>query len=472
MSYLCTEIQNNKDMKLRFLSLLLLSWGATVAAQTLEECQQAAERNYPLIRQYDLIRQTAELTVANIQKGWLPQLSATAQGTYQSDVTAWPSEMRTLMNQMGVDLKGLKKDQYRVGIDVQQTLYDGGAIRNQKEIARRQADVQTAETEANLYNVRARVNEMYFALLLTNEQIRLNRDLQTLLEGNEQKLQTMFRHGTAAEGDYKSVRAERLSAVQRLTDLEAQRQTLARMLSVFCGIEVNAAQKPIQDPPPALPCREGAVTLANGENSNSEHSAPSLQGRTGGESVGVGASPHPTLLAFDAQQRLTDAQERALDAALKPRLSLFASGFYGYPGYNLFEDMMRHRWSLNGMIGARLTWNIGALYTRKQDKAKLQVQRQLTETGRDVFLFNNRLEQLQEDENIQRYRRLMADDDEIISLRRSVRLSAESKLAHGIIDVNELVKEINAENAAQVQKSIHEIEMLREIYKLRHTTNN
>ncbi len=472
MPYLCTEIQNNKDMKLRFLSLLLLSWGATVAAQTLEECQQAAERNYPLIRQYDLIRQTAELTVANIQKGWLPQLSATAQGTYQSDVTAWPSEMRTLMNQMGVDLKGLKKDQYRVGIDVQQALYDGGAIRSQKEIARRQADVQTTETEANLYNVRARVNEMYFALLLTDEQIRLNRDLQTLLEGNEQKLQTMFRHGTAAEGDYKSVRAERLSAVQRLTDLEAQRQTLARMLSVFCGIEVKAAQKPIQDPPPALPCREGAVTLANGENCNSEHSAPSLQGRAGGGSVGVGSSPHPTLLAFDAQQRLTDAQERALDAALKPRLSLFASGFYGYPGYNLFEDMMHHRWSLNGMVGARLSWNIGALYTRKQDKAKLQVQRQLTETSRDVFLFNNRLEQLQEDDNIQRYRRLMADDDEIIDLRRSVRRSAESKLAHGIIDVNELVKEINAENAAQVQKSIHEIEMLREIYKLRHTTNN
>ena len=468
MPYLCTEIQNNKDMKLRFLSLLLLSWGATVAAQTLEECQQAAERNYPLIRQYDLIRQTAELTVANIQKGWLPQLSATAQGTYQSDVTAWPSEMRTLMNQMGVDLKGLKKDQYRVGIDVQQALYDGGAIRSQKEIARRQADVQTAETEANLYNVRARVNEMYFALLLTDEQIRLNRDLQTLLEGNEQKLQTMFRHGTAAEGDYKSVRAERLSAVQRLTDLEAQRQTLARMLSVFCGIEVKTAQKPIQDPPPALPCREGAVTFDNCNLSSSlTHSAPSLRGSAEG-----GPSPHPTLLAFDAQQRLTDAQERALDAALKPRLSLFASGFYGYPGYNLFEDMMHHRWSLNGMIGARLSWNIGALYTRKQDKAKLQVQRQLTETRRDVFLFNNRLEQLQEDENIQRYRRLMADDDEIIDLRRLVRRSAESKLAHGIIDVNELVKEINAENAAQVQKSIHEIEMLREIYKLRHTTNN
>ena len=481
--YLCTEILNNEDMRRRFLFLLLSAWVAGAAAQTLEECQQAAEHNYPLIRQYDLIRQTAELTVANIQKGWLPQLSATAQGSYQSDVTAWPSEMRTLMSQMGIDLKGLKKDQYRVGIDVQQTLYDGGSIRSQKEIARRQADLQTAQTEVNLYNVRARVNEMYFALLLIDEQIRLNRDLQTLLEGNEQKLQTMFRHGTAAEGDYKSVRAERLGAAQHLTDLEAQRQTLARMLSVFCGIEVNTTQKPATDSPPEPvmkehavlsswhPKKEGTVNFDGGNSSSSQiQSAPSLQ-----ETVGGGTSSsfrHPSLLAFDAQKRLTDAQERALDTALKPRLGLFASGFYGYPGYNLFEDMMHHRWSLNGMIGARLSWNIGALYTRKQDKARLELQRQLTDTNRDVFLFNNRLEQIQENENIQRYRQLMADDDEIINLRRSVRLSAESKLTHGIIDVNDLVKEINAENAAQVQKSIHEIEMLREIYKLKHTTNH
>ena len=38
-------------------------------AQSLEECQQAADRNYPLIQQYGLIEKTTELTVANIQKG-------------------------------------------------------------------------------------------------------------------------------------------------------------------------------------------------------------------------------------------------------------------------------------------------------------------------------------------------------------------------------------------------------------------
>lgn len=133
---------------------------------------------------------------------------------------------------------------------------------------------------------------------------------------------------------------------------------------------------------------------------------------------------------------------------------------------------MSHDWSLNGIIGARLTWNIGALYTRKNDKVKLRLQRDLTETSREVFLFNNSLEQIQQNEDIIRYQRLMANDEEIIALRSAVRKASESKLSHGIIDVNDLVREINQENAARVQHSIHEIEMLKQIYDNKFTTNN
>ena len=191
-------------------------------AQTLEECQQAAERNYPLIRQYGLIEQTTELTVANIQKGWLPQVSASAQATLQSDVTAFPDQMQKMYQTMGINMQGLKKDQYRVGIDIQQTVFDGGAIRRQKEIAREQGKVQSAQNEVNLYNVRKRVNEMYFGLLLIDEQIKLNKDLQELLSQNEKKLASMLKNGTAAESDYQNVKAERLNVVQQMTGLQAQ----------------------------------------------------------------------------------------------------------------------------------------------------------------------------------------------------------------------------------------------------------
>ena len=403
-------------------------------AQTLEECQQAAERNYPLIRQYGLIEKTTELTVANIQKGWLPRVSASAQATLQSDVTAFPDQMQAMYQTMGINMEGLKKDQYRVGIDVQQMIFDGGTIKHNAAIARQQGEVQEAQNEVNLYNVRKRVNEMYFGLLLIDEQIVLNKDLQELLAQNEKKLASMVKGGTAAESDYQNVKAERLKVMQQMTSLHAQRQSLTRMLSAFCGIEVKEAVKPVQ-------------------------SVAVVQQQTG---------QRPELKAIDAQLRLADAQEKALDAALMPKLGVFAQGYYGYPGYNMFEDMMSHRFSWNGMIGARLTWNIGALYTRKNDKAKLNVQRSMFNVQRETFLFNNNLEQIQQNENIERYKKLMADDEEIITLRSSIRKAAESKLSHGIIDVNDLVKEINNENAARVGQSMHEIQMLKEIYDLKY----
>lgn len=419
-------------MRLYLLGLALLP--LMLVAQSLEECQRAAEQNYPLIRQYDLIEKTTDLTVSNIMKGWLPQVSASAQATYQSDVASFPDRMQTLYDQFGLEMKGLKKDQYRVGIDISQTVYDGGAISSQAAIAREQGRVQAAQNEVNLYQVRQRVNEIYFALLLLEDQIRLNGDLQELLSGSEKKLASMEKGGIAAVSDYQNVKAERLNVVQQGVNLASQQRMLRTMLSTLCGIEVNDVQKP------------PVVEIGTGNN-------------------------RPEMRLFDSQLRLADAQEKALNAALLPKLGVFAQGFYGYPGYNMFEDMMRHEMSLNGMVGARMTWNIGALYTRKNDKAKLQLQRELTESNRDVFLFNSNLEQLQLTEEIERYRQLMADDDEIISLRSSVRKAAESKLSHGIIDVNDLVREINQENAAKVQRSMHEIQMLKKIYDNKFATN-
>lgn len=407
----------------------------TATAQTLEQCQQAAERNYPLIAQHDLIARTTDLTVDNIQKGWLPQLTATAQATYQSAVPAWPDEMTGLLRQMGVDMKGLGKDQYRLGLDLQQTVFDGGAISAQKQVALEQGAVQQARLDVELYQVRQRVNEMYFGLLLLNDQISLNQDLQEQLAASEKKLTLMVKHGTAAQCDLNNVTAERLNVVQQMTTLESQRRVLTAMLGTFCGIEVNHVTKP------------AAIDAVGGNN-------------------------RPELRLIDSQLRLTDAQDRALKAALLPRLGVFAQGYYGYPGYNMFKDMMGRDWSWNGMVGARLTWNIGALYTHHNDKAKVQLQRETAQNQREVFLFNNRMEQMQQNEAIGRYRQLMAQDEEIIALREQVRKAAESKLSHGIIDVNDLLRDINSENAARVQQSIHEIEMLKQMYDLKYSTNN
>ena len=420
--------------KLLLLSVLAVLFPA-VRAQSLEECRQAAEHNYPIIRQYDLIARTTELTVRNIQKAWFPQISVTAQGSYQNKVTAWPENLQVLFAQMGIQLQGLSRDQYKVGIDVRQTLFDGGAIGSRREIARGEGAVQAAQTEVDLYKIGQRVHEMYFALLLLDEQLRLNADVNALLRSNEAQLAAMLKNGTASAGDFENVKAERLSAEQQQTELLSQRQTLQRLLSLFCGIPVDSIRRP---PVPNLP---------SGENKR------------------------PELRLFDCRLQLTDAQEKALDAQLLPQLGFFAQGYYGNPGLNIFEDMMKRRWSWNGIAGLKLTWNLSALYTHRNEKSKLRVQRELIENARQQFLFNNQLDETQQSENVRRFRAIAQRDGEIIALRTAVRKAAESKLAHGIIDVNGLLREINKENTAKTQQAIHEIDMLKAMYDLKFSHN-
>lgn len=422
-------------MKKKIISFALIMMATAIQAQTLEECQLAAEKNYPMIKQYDLISQTTQLTVRNIQKGWLPQIAIAAQATYQSDVTSWPESMKGTFQQLGINMKGLSKDQYKVGIDLQQTIYDGGTISSLRSVARQEEKVQKAQVETNLYQVRKRVNEMYFSLLLLNEQIKLNDDVKALLLSSEKKLANMLKGGTIATSDFENIRAERLSVEQQNESLKSQQQMLQHLLSTFCGIKVSNVQKP----------------------------APF--------ETTISTNKRPEMLLFDYQLQLSSIKEKALNSQVRPKLGIFAQGFYGYPGLNMFEDIMNRKWSLNGMVGVKLSCNVGALYSLKNDKAKLRLQREMTENAREIFLFNNQLEEIQQNENIKRYHTMKQTDDEIIMLRTNIRKAAESKLSHGIIDINNLLREINNENAAKIQQTIHDIEMLKEMYNLKYTNN-
>ena len=414
-------------MKRSMMIAVLVVTAAGLQAQTsLDDCQKAAVANYPLIKKYDMIARSVSYSVSNLGKGWLPQVSATAQVTLQNRVAALPDALVGMMKQYGYTVEGLKKDQYKIGVDVNQMLFDGGTIHNQKSVTRLQGEVQGAQTDVDMYAVRGRVNELYFGVLLLDEQLRLNADLQTVLSSSEKKL--------SAESDLNNVRAEQLNARQQQTSLQSLRRSYLLMLSSFCGKDIDGVVKP------------ASTVMPEGND-------------------------RPELKLVEAQLRLASSQEKLLASSLLPKLSVFASGYYGYPGYDMFHDMMSREFTLNGLIGARLTWNIGSLYTHRNDKAKARLQREQAENNRDIFLFNNRLEQIRGQETVSRYRKLMTDDEQIISLRSQIRKSAEAKLAHGIIDVNDLVKEINAENTAKIQCSSHEIEMLKALYDLKYTVN-
>lgn len=413
---------------------------ATLGARaqlTLDECRRLAREHYPEIRQYDLIRQTAEYTLSNARRAYLPQLSLTAQATWQTAVTDFPDALKNMLTQQGIAIPGLNKDQYKVMLELNQTIWDGGKSSADKQLAHAESAEQQRSTDVDLYALEGRVDDLYFGILLLDERIGQTRLTLELLRSNLDKVRALQRNGVAMQSDADAVEAEMLSVNQQLTQVEASRDSYRRMLAVFIGRELDTER--LLRPDAAEPA--------------------------------VAEPDRPELALFDAKIDKFAAQESLVKSSTRPRFGLFAQGYYGYPGLNFMQDMLSSDWSWNAVVGVRMSWNFGGYYTRKNSLGKLRTAQRQVEVQRDVFLFNTRLQTTEESGEIIRLRRALADDDRIVALRRSVREAAESKLRNGVIDTNDLLGKITDEAAAATARSAREIELLKTIYELKHTIN-
>jgi outer membrane protein TolC len=406
---------------------------------TLEQCQTLARENYPSIKQFGLIGESTDFSIANASKTNLPQFSLSALATYQSDVANFPERMNAMYEQIGIQMRGLNKDQYRLALEVNQTIWDGGVSRAQKDIAKAEGDLSKQSVEVELYTLRDRINSLYFGILILSEQLTQNSLLQALLESNLKAATAHVNNGTALQSDLNAIKVELLSAGQQRTQIESAKEAYGKMLSVMIGKTISDSDVFIKPAP---------------------------------QSLASGINNRPELHLLNTQSAQFEAQKQAINSSVMPRVGLFAQGFYGNPGLNLFKDMTENKWTWNYIAGLRFQWNFGNYYTRKGNLQKLSLAQQRVENQRETFLFNTDLATIQQRNAIEKMNKIMADDSEIIRLRTSIRETSEAKYANGTITVGELLRDIIAESQSRQSKALHEIEWLKNIYDLTNALNN
>ena len=417
------------------LSFLLLGWRSTGFAQiTIEDCYSKAQANYPLIKQYDLIEKTKEYSLSNANKGYLPQVMFSAKATYQSDVTQIPVDFSQLGIQ-GVNISALSKDQYGATIDVNQTVWDGGVIKSQKEKMLASAEVDKKSVEVSVYSINERVNQLFFGILLADAQIFQNRLLQDELERNYKQIQSYAQNGIANQSDLDAIKVNQLKAKQNETQFMNTKKAYIKMLSVLIGEELSADAEFIK------PASSRPVTKVINR---------------------------PELSLYDAQIKNLETRNQEITSGLMPKLGVFVTGGYGKPALNMLSNDFEAYY----IGGVRLSWGIGNFYTKKNNQKSIQTNIKSIETQRETFLFNANLDITQKDNNIDNYLDQLKYDDEIISLRNSVKQASEAKMANGTISGTDLTRDINAEQMAIQDKILHETELLLAIYNLKFATNN
>ncbi|MFO7998347.1 MAG: TolC family protein [Bacteroidales bacterium] len=391
----------------------------------LEYCQEKARANYPLVKQYGLIERTAALNQSSAKKGYLPQVSLSAKASYQSDVTEWPFQLPS------VPYEGLSKDQYQLVAGIDQVIWDGGLIHSKLQVREMTAEVEERALEVELYALKSRVEHLFFGILLSDRQLGQLELHESDLRANETRIREFISQGLADQTDLDAILVEQFGLHQKETDLLAANRAYREMLSAFIGEPISREE--VLEEPQLEP----------------EFSRSGIN--------------RPELRLFEAQDRLLSHRERAVTAESLPKLGLFVQGGYGKPGLN----MLKNEFSPFFIGGIRLAWNLGPLYTRKNELSLLAIDQQSLEIIKQAFLFNLNLSVIQARGEIDRISQLIEADNEIIRLRGDLKRAAEKKLENGTITASDLVREINAESQARQNMAIHEIQLLLAISQLK-----
>jgi len=395
---------------------------------TIEGVYRLARENYPLIKERDLITKTKNYSVSNAARGYLPALNINGQATYQSAVTELPFKIPN------VTLPEYNKDQYNIHGELDQVIYDGGAIKNQKQAATANEMALQQNLEVELYALYDRLNQLYLGIILVNEQIIQNGLVQKDIENGIEKAKAQVANGTAYRSSVDELQAQLLTTDQSRVELSATRKAYLGMLGVFIN-------KPLD------------------ENTVLEKPAPPAI---------TDAVRRPELLFYDYQKTAYDLQEQLLKDQLRPKFSFYAQGGYARPGLNFLDNDFA--WYYIG--GLRLSWSLGSWYTLKNQKNILEIDKTTLDIQKETFLFNTSITQQQQNSEMEKYLVLLKEDDNIIALRGSVKAASAAQLENGALSAHDYLTEVNAEDEARQNRILHEVQLLQAQFNYQNTMGN
>jgi outer membrane protein TolC len=385
---------------------------------SLDECYSKARENYPLIKQKEYIAKSKDYNVSNVWKGYFPQLTINGQATYQNEVTTIPISLP------GINIESISKDQYKAVADVSQVIYDGGIMSAQAQIQKFSAEVDDQKIETELLKVKDRINQIYFGILLFNEQLIQTDLVKKDLIASFDKLNAALKTGTAMQSNVDVIKAELLKTNQKEIELKSSRKSFIDML----GLLMN---QPLEE------SIELSIPVYNQVENDSQINRPELK-------------------MYSFQQKMIEEQSGLTLSKILPKASLFFQGGYGKPTLN----MLKTDFDWFYMTGAKLSWPISNLYTFSNENEITELNKKSVEAQKETFLLNTNLSLKQYHNEIEKLIELINVDKEIISIRTSVKESSKAQLENGVITSSDFICDLNAEDQAKQNLSIHKIQLL------------
>lgn len=382
---------------------------------SLEKCQENARNNYPLGENQALLDMNSRLKIDNIHSRYLPELNISAKATYQSDV---PGISFSIPNFPSLNIPKAPKDQYGLSLDINQLIYDGGRGKMQEKLEMASLEAEKQLIEVELYQLKTRINEVYFTLLGLQENIRLISVKKDELLSQLISVRSAVKNGVMLISNKYHLEAEVLTIEQKLVEFISARDAAIEVLSELTG-EVFGSEVKFDLP---------EVELKN-----------------------KGEYYRPEQKLFDLQTNQIDALKLLTEKQRMPLIGGFGQFGYGNPGLNMLNDEFDSYF----IVGARMSWNMYDWKRNSRDRKSLDINKEIIDNNRKTFSLNQQTKLKSEMKAVGKYEQLLKLDDEIIMQRTNIKNSAASQLKQGIISSSDFVRFLNAESHARINKEYH-----------------
>ena len=391
---------------------------------TLKACYDMAMASTPIAAEREAYSQISAMKDKNLSKGWLPTLDASGSFIYNSSVVEMTDVLGAIPIPGIADLiEPLPHEQYKLTVDINQVIYDGGAIKGARALEKADLNINEKQTETDLYKLRGQINSYYFNLLLLDRQKELLKNFLDLINKRIESMNSALMSGVILKSDIDVLASERIKLEQQLSENEIRKASLLKILSGLTGAEIDASTE--------------FVLPSAGENLTAELSRPELQ-------------------IFDLRKELLNATMQLLQSKRMPKAFGFATLGYGNPpGSNFFKDEFAPYY----ILGAGLKWNIFDWNKVKNEKQVISLQQGIIESRKSDLSDN--LKRLLDAKNaeISSLESLIKSDSELIAIRKRITAAAESQYENGTITATEYMNEMNSERQALINYEIHNINL-------------
>ena len=398
-------------------ALFALLFGAHLVAQntiSLDQVRTAAMANSPSTVDKQLYLEAGELRAKSVKSAWLPQVKATAQGTYQNEVTKFD------LSALGFPSITISKDQYRAGFEVQQTIYEFGATRAQHELAINNAQTQAAQADVALLNVKRQVDRLYAGVLQQQAGLKILRSRANDIASRLQQVSSAVRNGVSLKSNEEVLKAEALATEQQIVTTATSLAQTVSALSIWTALPMDTSMTFVLPEQPST------------------------------KAAGI----RPELTAFSLQKNSSELQAKLLRKGNLPHIGAFGNGYYGRPGFNFLNNNFRPY----GIVGAGLSWNIAGYYTQGKQMKENAIQQKLIDERKRQFELQQAADLDNEDKEIAKLDRIAELDAGIVASKTFVREAASSQLENGVITAQDYVTYQNAQDQAKLNLELHRIQ--------------